>query len=232
MFVEVHFSGRGFEWFSVKPPKPIWLPGKARGITIRYKVSSPGYTIALEFVDGWGRLEVDGKKLSWVLPVKEPGQWQVATFTVPENWLFPIAINGLTIHNWDRQNEPATLKVWIDQIDAQVDLSSADLQTGLPLSWRPNPDDERKQRPPVSLLETELTSTAEKHVFAGEQPTIVFRARNWLPQHRQGKVTLRVTDFWGNEVYSADRTVTILGLTEEPFRLALKRFGWYQVQRL
>jgi hypothetical protein len=99
MFVEVHFSGRGFEWFSVKPPKPIWLPGKARGITIRYKVSSLGYTIALEFVDGWGRLEVDGKKLSLVLPVKEPGQWQVATFTVPENWLLPIAINGLTIHN-------------------------------------------------------------------------------------------------------------------------------------
>jgi hypothetical protein len=230
MLVEVHFSGRGFEWFSVKPPKPIWLPGKARGITIRYKVSSLGYTIALEFIDGWGRLEVDGKKLSWALPVKEPGQWQVATFTVPENWLFPIAINGLTIHNWDRQNEPATLKVWIDQIDAQVDLSSADLQTGLPLSWRPNPDDERKQRPPVSLFETELTSTAENHVFAGEQPTIVFRARNWLPQQRQGKVTLRVTDFWGNEVYSADRTVTILGLTEEPFRLALKRFGWYQVQ--
>lgn len=230
MLVEVRFSGRGFEWFSVKPPKPIWLPGKASSITVRYKVSSLGYTIALEFLDGWGRAEVSGSKLSWVLPVKEPGQWQAATFAVPESWIFPIAINGLTIHNWDRQNEPATLKVWIDQIDAQVDLSSTDLQTGLPLSWQPNPDDERKQKPPVSLFETELTSTAENHVFAGEQPKIVFRARNWLPQSRQGKVTLRVTDFWGNEVYNADRTVTILGLLEEPFQLPLRRFGWYQAQ--
>jgi hypothetical protein len=230
MLVEVRFSGRGFEWFSVKPPKPIWLPGKASSITVRYKVSSLGYTIALVFLDGWGRAEVSGSKLSWVLPVKEPGQWQAATFAVPESWIFPIAINGLTIHNWDRQNEPATLKVWIDQIDVQVDLSSTDLQTGLPLSWQPNPDDERKQKPPVSLFKTELTSTAENHVFAGEQPKIVFKARNWLPQSRQGKVTLRVTDFWGNEVYNADRTVTILGLLEEPFQLPLRRFGWYQAQ--
>ncbi len=232
MLVEVQFSGKGFEWFSVKPPKPIWIPGKARSITFRYKVSSLGYTIALEFLDGWGRSEVSGKKLSWVLPTKEPGQWQTATFKVPEIWLFPIAINGLTIQNWDCQNEPVTLKVWIDQIDAQADLSSTDLQTGLPLSWRPNPDAEGKQRPTISLFETEMTSTAENHVFAGEQPTIVFRARNWLPHQRQGKITLRVTDFWGNEVYSIDQTITIFGLTEQPFQFSLKRFGWYQVQAI
>lgn len=233
MRIEVHFSGKGFEWFSVKPPKPIWIPGEAKSVTVRYKVNSPGYTIALEFLDGWGRSEANGKQLSWTLPVKVIGQWQTETFIIPANWLRPIAISGLNIHNWDKQNEAAVLTVLIDQIDAQVDLSSTDLQTGLPKSWKPNPDekDERKrQPPPVSPLRAELASSATNHVFAGEKPIIVFRMWDWLPQPKQGKVYLRVFDLVGNEVFSEERSIGHSGFAEEVFAPPLKRFGWYQAK--
>ena len=233
MGIEVHFSGKGFEWFSVKPTKPIWIPGEAKSITVRYKVNSTGYILALEFLDGWGRTEVNGKRLSRVLPVKTVGQWQTETFTVPNDWLRPIAIGGLNIHNWDRQNEAFVLTVLIDQIEVTTDLSATDLQTGLPKSWLSNPNERDKgklQQPPVPLLQTELTSSAMNHVFAGEKPTVVFRLWDWLPQPRQGKVDLKVLDFVGKEVFSERRMVSSSGFIEEVFPLPLKRFGWYQAK--
>lgn len=233
MCIEVHFSSRGFEWFSVKPSKPIWIPGEAKSVTVRYKVNSTGYTIALEFLDGWGRAEVNGRRLSWVLPVKTVGQWQTETFAVPNDWRRPIAIAGLNIHNWDRQSEAFTLTVLIDQIEVKTDLSATDLQTGLPKSWRPAPnerDGRKLQPPPVSLLRTELTSSAANHVFAGEKPTIVFRLWDWLSQPRHGKIDLKVFDFAGKEVFSEQRTVNPSGYIEEAFALPLKRFGWYQAK--
>lgn len=233
MCIEVHFSGKGFEWFSVKPAKPIWIPGEAKSITVRYKVNSTGYMLALEFLDGWRRTEVNGKRLSWVLPVKTVGQWRTETFTVPKDWLRPIAISGLNIHNWDRQNEAFVLTVLIDQIEVTTDLSATDLQTGLPKSWLPNPNERDKgklQQPPVPLLQTELTSSAMNHVFAGQKPTVVFRLWDWLPKPRQGKVDLKVLDFVGKEVFSERRMVSSSGFIEEVFPLPLKRFGWYQAK--
>lgn len=231
LYAEIHFSGRGFEWFSVKPAKPIWIPGEAKSVTIRYKVSELGYTIALEFLDGWGRSEVGGKRLSLVLPVKTSGQWQIETFPIPEDWLRPIAISGLNIHNWERQDQRVTLKVWIDQIEVQTDLSSADTETGLPNSWRPNPNEKSEQGrtpPPVSLMRVELATPAECHVFAGEQPTVVFRAWNWTSQPKSGKLSVRVVNFWGDEVFSTQQPIEVSGFIEKPFAIPLKRFGWYQ----
>jgi len=231
--VEIHFSGRGFEWFSVKPSEPIWIPGEAKSVTVRYKVSAPGCTVTVEFVDGWGRAEVLGKPLRLPLPVKTVGQWLTETFTVPEDWVRPIAIVGLNVHNWDRQNEPVTLRIWVDQIDAQTDLLSSDLQTGLPRSWQPNPsekDEGKRQPPPVSLLKAELTSSAGDHVFAGETPTIVFRLWDWSQQPRKAKVSLLVRDFVGEKVFGEEREVNLPGFAEEVFAIPLKKFGWYQAE--
>ncbi|MGQ9520344.1 MAG: sugar-binding protein [Candidatus Fervidibacter sp.] len=231
MEIEVHFSGTGFEWFSVKPSNPIWVPGEAKSIIVRYKVNALGYSVTLESLDGWGRPEANGKRFSLTLPAEGTGKWQTATFVIPENWIRPVAISELSVHNWNRQSEKGVLKIWVDQINVRTDLSSTDFKTGLPTSWRPNPEGEKEQKrqpPPFSLLQTELTGPAENFVFTGEQPILAFRARSWFPQIRHGKISLQVVDLNENKVFRAEKSVPLLGFVEEAFVLPIKRFGWYQ----
>lgn len=123
------------------------------------------------------------------------------------------------------------MKVWVDQIDVRTDLSSTDFKTGLPTSWRPNPEgkkEQKRQPPPVSLLQTELTGPAENFVFTVDQPILAFRARSWFPKIRRGKVSLQVVDLNGNEVFRAEKSIPLFGFVEEAFALPIKRFGWYQ----
>ncbi len=107
--LDIHFSGRGFEWFGIALPMPLWLPGNTKIVTLRYKVSHPGYTVAVEFLDGWRRERVGEGALTWVLPTDVTGEWRTVSFSIP-NWVRPIAIKGISAHNWARQNEPALVR--------------------------------------------------------------------------------------------------------------------------
>ncbi len=231
--LDIHFSGRGFEWFGVVPPRPLWLPGNTKTITLRYKVNLPGYTVTLEFWDGWQRSQRNGANFVWVLPTDTSGQWLTASFAVPDDWVRPIAIKGLNVHNWNRQNEAAFVQVWVDHLEAQTDLSNTDERTGLPLSWSPNPNEqeEPKRRPPnANPVRLTLTSAAKHHVFAGEKPVLVAQIHYWRPQPQQGSLSLTVWDFQKQTVAQVERHLSVSDLTEIAFPLSLDHFGWYQAK--
>ncbi len=231
--LDIRFSGRGFEWFGIAPPMPLWLPGNAKTLTLRYKISHPGYTVAVEFLDGWRRERMGEAALTWALPTDVAGEWRTASFPIPPNWMRPIAIKGFSVHNWARQNESALVRVWVDHVEVQTDLSEADEQTGMPRSWRPNPDEqeEQKRKPPdVALIQFSLITPAKSHVFAGEPPTLVAQIRYWHSRTQKGRIDLIVRDFLGREVTRLERTVLLENLTEVVFPLPLKQFGWYQAE--
>ena len=41
--IDVAFSGNGFEHFTAEPAAPLWIPGDAKSVTLRYKVSDSRY---------------------------------------------------------------------------------------------------------------------------------------------------------------------------------------------
>jgi hypothetical protein len=43
--IDVDFSGGGFEPFAAIPSQPLWIPGDAKSITLRFKASDSRYAL-------------------------------------------------------------------------------------------------------------------------------------------------------------------------------------------
>ena len=137
--LNVHFSGKGFEHFTVCPSKPLWIPGNAKTITLRCKLSEIHYAFKMDFIDGWGRSQAEGASMSWDLRPDPTGDWKTATFHVPESWVRPVGISGLTMHNWEAQNVRKTVHAQIGEIKADTDIKDVDPKSGLLTGWKPEP---------------------------------------------------------------------------------------------
>ncbi len=168
--IEVFFSGQGFEHFTADPPAPLWIPGDARSVKLRYKISDGRYALKMDFVDGWGRDQAGGTYLNWDIHNNQPGQWATASFKVPAGWVRPLRISGLTTHNWEARNAKNTLRIQVAGIEVETDIKDVDAKTGVLTTWVPephpaNPAKALKHCPPTPLAAVEMTTGQESNVF-------------------------------------------------------------------
>ena len=120
--LDVAFSGNGFEHFTAEPVTPLWIPGNAQSVTLRCKVSDSHYGLKMNFSDGWGRDRVNGEYLAWDIRTDPSGGWKTATFKVPESWVRPVRINGVSTHNWEARNAKRTIHIQVDDIEVETDI--------------------------------------------------------------------------------------------------------------
>ena len=103
----------------------------------------------MDFVDGWGRDRVGGAYLAWDIRADPSGGWKTATFQVPEGWIRPVRISGVSTHNWEARNAKNTIHIQVDDIEVETDIKDVDredrraddLDAGAP-SGRPGQGDE------------------------------------------------------------------------------------------
>jgi hypothetical protein len=230
--IDVHFAGNGFAFFSAVPAAPLWIPGDAKSVTLRYKISDGRYALKMGFVDGWGRDQAGGTPLSWDLRTDPSAAWKTATFQVPEAWVRPIRISGITTHNWEARNVKGTLHVQIDDIEVETDIKDVDPETGVLRTWAPEPNPAKPDKalhecPRTPLLVVNIASGQECNVFAGAEPQVSVRVQNWKPGRLTGKLACRLFDASGGLADQFDRPISVdssAGLTAP---LKAERFGLY-----
>ena len=138
--IDVAFSGAGFEHFTAAPPAPLWIPGDAKTVTLRYKISDRRYALKMGFVDGWGRDQVNGTYLSWDIHADPSDDWKNATFKVPDAWIRPVRIGGITTHNWEARNAKNKIRIQVGEIEVETDIQGVDPKTGVLATWTPEPN--------------------------------------------------------------------------------------------
>lgn len=230
--VEVQFSGQGFEWFSVHPVLPLVVPGELKSVRLRAKTGDPRCTFLLKFKDGWGRTETGAAKLEWPLPVKTAGQWTTLEFKVPADWVQPLTIEGLAVHNWDFQKEARTIKYWLDHVEVTTDLAQVDPGAGVLKTWRANtaetdPKKQVKEPPKTPLVSTEFSAGAVSNVFSRAEPSFNIAIRNWNAGKLAGKVAYQVLDNAGQAVLQNEQTVSVESSVTLALPLKVERFGLY-----
>ena len=230
--IDAAFSGGGFEHFTAEPLTPLWIPGNAKTVTLRYKISDARYALKMGFVDGWGRDQVGGAYLSWDLRTDPSGNWKTATFEVPPAWVRPVRIAGVTTHNWEARNAKNTVHIQLGPIEVETYIQGVDVKTGVLAAWKPepnppNPAKALKACPRTPLVSVDMTSGQEGNVFSGSQPQVQIRLRNWQPGKLTGKLACRLCDAAGGKVDQFDRAISVESSTGVTAPLAAPRFGLY-----
>lgn len=186
---EVTFAGSGFAFGNLEPARPLVIPGVLKSVSLWYKGDGSQRPLIVNFVDAWGRSEIDGRKCEWQLGSMADTAWRKATFTVPADWKQPVRIAGVSTHNWGHEKEAKTCDFWLDQLEVDTDLAGVDVATGRPPGWQPNPDPKKKDEAPVApLLETSLGSGLEAEVFTGTDARFAFTARSWTAGAKTGSL--------------------------------------------
>jgi hypothetical protein len=233
MAIEVRFDGKGFAWFALNPPQPLVIPGRARSVTLRVRTADPRFSLALKFRDGWGRTEVDKKKLEWPLPAGDG--WQTVTFAVPADWVQPLTITGLGTHNWNVREAPAVARFGVDNLEVETDIADVDPATGALRTWKPDPSPadpakSPKACPAAPLVAVEFATGVPSNVFVAEPPAAVLSVRSWKPGTLKGQATVRVTDASGAETGRESREVRVDDVLSLALPLAAPRYGLYAVE--
>ncbi len=235
MAVRVAFRGQGFEFYTAQPTERLVIPGRTRKVTLRVRAEHDGqaYPWFLKFRDGWGREEVDGRKLDWTLGWSLPDKWQTLSFEVPEDWVQPIEITGLVTHNHNSQGKAGQARLFVDELTIETDLTDVDPASGRLKDWRPGPavKDAQPAPEPITPLVTATLRTSDQHnVFAGRPAELVVQARSWLGEELAGTLTWSVSDAEGVTLMERQQPVRVKDVLNLTVPLPLDRFGWYQVQ--
>jgi hypothetical protein len=230
--IDVTFSGSGFEHFTAEPVAPLWIPGDAKSVTLRYKVSDSRYALKVNFVDGWGRDRVGDAYLAWDIRVDPSGAWKTASFKVPEGWIRPVRIGGISTHNWEARNAKNTIHLQIDDIEIETDIKDVDAKSGVLTTWTAephpaSPDKALKQCPPTPLVAVDMSSGQESNVFTRTDPEVRIHLQNWKPGVLTGKLFGRLLDVTGRQVDRFERTVSVDSSAGLSAPLAAPRFGLY-----
>lgn len=233
MRVEVNFSGNGsFEHFSANAPKPLYVPGDVRTLTVRIKrdaTTSP----RIVFNDGWGRGAAAGKEFVWD-PKLTGTDWQTVTFTVPKDWVRPVGIVGMTIHNFSSKTRKVTSVFSVDDITAETDISGVDAATGLLQSWVPDPNPEDKTKAlkeaPATPLQTfDLSMPEQGNVFAATAPVFSLKISNWKPGPLAGKAEFTLTDQTGKTLKSWEQAFSVESTGIFTYPVDVTRYGLYTI---
>ena len=229
------YSGKGFEHFTAGPSTPLWIPGELRALTVRYKISDRRYALKVDFNDGWGRDQVDGKHLSWDMKTDLPGEWRSATFQVPPDWVQPVRIAGITTHNWEAQNVENTVRILIDDIEVDTDLARVD-QQDRPIDELDARDQPReparalKECPPTPLVSVMMTTGQESNIFTRTAPEVRIRLQNWKPGALTGKLSCQLLDNAGQSVDQFERPVSVESSASLAAPLKLGTFGRFTLR--
>jgi len=231
--VQVDFAGgRGFQWFAVHPVTPLVIPGEARSVRVRVRNSDPRCVFVLKFKDGWNRDQAGGKKLECPLACKTANEWTTVDFKVPADWVQPVTVDGVLVHNWEFQNEARSARLWLDQLEATTDLSQVDPETGVLKTWRPNADEKDpkkqvKEAPKTPLVSAEISASAVSNVFSRAEPSVSVAVRNWKPGTLTGRLRCEVLDGGGQKVFEKEEPLSVEGAAALAFPLKVERYGLY-----
>lgn len=226
--IDVDFSGNGFEPFTAVPTRPLWIPGDAKTVTLRFKMSDARYAFKVGFADGWGRDQVAGAYLAWDVRPDPAGNWKTATFQVPQTWVRPVQIRGITTHNWEAQNVKNTLHIQVDDIEVDTDLKDVDPKTGLLTTWKPEPNAKApKECPRTPLVVVDMDTGEESNVFTSTKPSVKIGLKNWKPGELTGKLAYRLSDVAGKVVQQAEQPIAVASSSTITAPLKMERFGPY-----
>ena len=230
--LDVAFSGEGFEPFTAVPAQPLWIPGDAKTLTVRFKLSDSRYAFKVDFLDGWGRDRIAGSYLSWDIRPDPSGSWKTATFKIPETWTRPVQIHGITTHNWETQKVKNTLHIQVDDLEVDTDIKEVDPRTGLLTTWKPepnpaNPAKALKECPSTPLVAVELNTGEESNVFTSNAPVVRIGLKNWKAGELTGKLACRLVDASGQVVQQFEQPLTVSSSASLSAPLKAERFGLY-----
>ncbi|BCM92605.1 hypothetical protein IAD21_04487 [Abditibacteriota bacterium] len=230
---EAAFSGGGFEFFKGVPGQPLVIPGLAKKISVWVRADTK-YGWVIQMRDGWGRTEVNGQKLEWNISKGADGNWKKMSFDVPADWVQPIAIDGVLVHNYGQTGDKASALLHLDQLEVETDTSDVDAQTGLLKTWKaPPPAADPKapvaQEPTTPLLQMNLAATEAHNVFSGTAPKFLFSAKNWRPQAASGTLNWKVLDWTGDMVKSGTQSLKVEDNFALPLPIATSKFGVYRL---
>ncbi len=228
----VHYSGKGFQHYTLSPLSPLLIPGVAKSLTVRFK-SGAGFSFGLKLKDGWGREEPDGKKLEWWPKAGKAGEWQEATWVIPAGTVMPVQVTGFFTHNWGNDKKASDFTFSIGRLQAETDLSAVDPATGKLKSWKPepnpkNPKEAWKDCPAVPLQQATISSGEYSNVYAGKEPQVHVILSNWYAAPAKGKLTYRILDNADKEVKTGVLDVQADSFSDIPLPLPVPAFGRYK----
>lgn len=230
---EASFSGKGFEYFQGAPAQPLVIPGVTKTVSLWVR-NHTKYDWVLQFQDGWGRTEVNGRKLEWTLTKNGESPWKKVTFPVPPDWVQPLQIKGVFTHNWESQREKGVGRVSLDQLEVETDIAEVDEITGLLKSWKPAPPQPNQAMPPKApvtpLLTVNLTGAQLHNVFSGMKPQFLLTAQNWRPAAAVGTLQWSVVDPHGKKVQSGTQNLRVEDNLALTLPLETPKYGVYRFE--
>lgn len=235
MEATAQFSGGGnFEFFAVIPPTPLTIPGQTKRLSAWVKADGGGLVWVLNLKDGWGRNEVAGKRLDWVLTDGSNSQWRKITFDVPADWMQPITLGGVTTHNFGVQGKKFSSTICLDQIEVETNLADVDTTTGRPASWKANPAaaaGDANSTPTAPLLSAGISSAAIHNVFVAPNPPLFsLQARSWQSKAATGKLAWKLLDNGGAVVKTGEQTLRVDDILNLSLPLDIKKYGLYSLE--
>ena len=240
--LEANFAGTGFQFFKGAPVQPLTIPGVTKNLSLWTRTDSR-HGWVLSFKDGWGRSEANGKKLEWNVIPATNGTWQKMTFTVPGDWVQPLSIDNILVHNWESQNQKASVRLSLDQLEVETDIADVDAQTGILKTWKPPlpavspgnaaPGQTSQTVPPnapvTPLLKVSLSGTQEHNVFTGDKPQFLLSAQNWRPATATGTLQWKLFDPQGRLLKEEKQALAVEDNFTLPVLPEVTKFGVYRL---
>lgn len=239
--LEASFAGTGFQFFKGGPVQPLTIPGVTKKLSLWARTDTRHGWI-LSFKDGWGRTEANGRKLEWNVTPQTNGTWQKMTFTVPADWVQPITIDGILVHNWETQNQKASIHLNLDQLEVETDITDVDAESGILKTWKAPPPavspgnatpGQNAQAavptaPVTPLLKVSLSATEEHNVFSGTKPQFLLNAQNWQPNAANGTLQWKLFDPQGQLLKEAKQPLSVEDNFTLPILPEATKFGVYR----
>lgn len=237
MRFQATFAGTGFQHGSADAPRSLAVPGKLRVVRLRWRGESGKYPLMLNFADGWGRGEADGRKHEWNLGDGSKTQWTSAEFRIPAEWKQPVRLVALTTHNYGDQKTAAKASFLIDQIEVETDIAGADPLTGLMPGFVPDPakkgkDDEFPPKAPLFSADI-VGSQPDAEVFTGLKAGYRFTARSWRPGTASGTLAWNLAELADGTtptpVSKGTQAVSVASVANVPLDIAVTRLGLWKL---
>ncbi len=229
LHLTVPFNGKEFQWCTVKPVAPLYIPGVLKRVRFWAKISDASYGIELGFQNGWYQGKQDKKGLKHSFQFKAANTWQLCEMDIPGDWRQPLALASFNVHNWSKEKQAKEVQIWIDDISIETDLSNVDKQGRLK-SWAANPNErsgEKKKHPHTPLFEL----TAKPHelcaVYVEQDAAFDLSVRSWLGKAINGSLAYVVRDHQEQEVTKGSSKVSIQSVYKQELKIPKQGFGLY-----
>ena len=226
---KISFSDKGFEWFSVTPNEPLYIPGKTKRVSLWAKTSNPQFGLSVGFHNSWYQGKQDGKDLKASFNFKQANTWQRFDFQVPADWRQPIAIAGVSSHNWSTKGTAHDVEIHVDNISVETDISGLDENGQIP-GWTANPKErsgEKKVHPRTPLFALSAQPSELCGVYTDQDPSFMLSIRSWYGKPVDGDLNISVRDHAGTVIHKEKRSIKFSDVFAESLDLKKGAYGQY-----